>query len=72
MEGLREQVATNSKDIETLKSEVSSLKTRIAVAENNISAIQSTLNKIDANTTRLLWIVVTAVIGTVLKTSGLF
>ena len=72
MEGLRDQVAANKQDISDLKSEVSNLKTRVAVAENNINAVFNKLDKIDSNTSKLLWIVIGAVVGGLLKLLGLF
>lgn len=47
------------------------LEIRMAVAESSIEAFGKKLDKIDANISKLIWIVVLAVLGAVLKTAGI-
>lgn len=54
-------------EITPLEVRVSNLETRMAVAERDIQTINQKLDKIDANVTKLIWIVMASVIGTVLK-----
>jgi hypothetical protein len=51
---------------------ISNLETRVAIAENNITAINQKLDKIDANISKLIWLVMAAIVGAVLKQVGLF
>lgn len=53
--------------VTNLEARVSNLETRMAVAERDIQGIIQKLDKIDMNLSRLMWIVVAAVMGAVLK-----
>jgi chaperonin cofactor prefoldin len=53
--------------VATLESRVSNLETRVAVAERDIQGINQKLDKIDGNLTRLMWIVIIAVVGALLR-----
>lgn len=50
---------------------ISNLETRVSIAENNITAINQKLDKIDSNISKLIWIVLAAIIGAVLRSIGL-
>jgi hypothetical protein len=79
---MEERIKNNTDRIITLEAKVQRIETRMAVAENNIDTINRKLDKIDANISKLLWIVITFVILAVLgyvfappagiKTAGLF
>ena len=56
----------------TLEGRVTSLEIRMAVAESTIKEFGKKLDKIDANISKLTWIVLAAVVGAVLKSIGLF
>ena len=58
----------NTEDrILALETRQSTYEARLAVAETNIDNINRKLDKIDANLSRLMWIVLAAIIGAVLK-----
>lgn len=50
-----------------LENKTSNHEIRLAVAENNIDQINRKLDKIDANLSKVLWIMIAAVVGAVLK-----
>jgi uncharacterized protein YPO0396 len=54
-------------EVRELKAQVNNHETRLVVAERDIENINRKLDKIDANTSKLLWIVVAAVVGALLK-----
>lgn len=56
----------------TIEGRVTSLEIRMAVAESTIKEFGKKLDKIDANISKLTWIVLAAVVGAVLKSIGLF
>lgn len=59
-------------DKETIQPDrVTQLEVRVAVLESNQKEVDKKLDKIDANISKLTWIVVAAVIGAVLKSVGL-
>lgn len=54
-------------DVKQLENRVTSIETRLAVAERDIEGINKKLDKIDANLSKLMWIVIVAVVGAVLR-----
>ena len=60
-------MATEQEQLDILKSEVSDLKTRMAVAESNISEIKNKIDKIEGNTSKIIWLVGSAIILSLLN-----
>lgn len=50
---------------------ISNLETRVSIAENNITTINQKLDKIDSNISKLIWMVLAAIIGAVLRSIGI-
>lgn len=55
-------MAIEQAQIDQLKEEVSDLKTRMAVAESNIREISKKIDKIEGNTSKIIWLVGSAII----------
>lgn len=62
-----DRVTSHTQDIANLNSRVTALETRVALAERDIESINKKLDKIEGNTSKLLWIVVVAIVGAVLR-----
>jgi chaperonin cofactor prefoldin len=57
----------NNENQHDLESRVTSLEIRMAVAESNIKEFGKKLDKIDQNLSKVMWILIVAVIGAVLN-----
>ena len=57
----------NEEKFIALENRVNNLEIRVAVAERDIDSINQKLDKIDTNLSKLMWIVIVAVAGAVLR-----
>lgn len=60
-------MATEQEQIDVIKADIVDVKIRLTVAESNIQEISKKIDKIDANISKLTWIVIGAVVLAVLR-----
>lgn len=64
---LEKRIDTLERENELLKNEITDLKIRMKVAETNIEAVTKSVNDIKNNTSKLVWLVGSALVLTLLN-----
>lgn len=62
-----ERVISLDEEIKNIKNEITDLKIRMKVAETNIEAVTKSVNEIKNNTSKLVWLVGSALVLTLLN-----